>query len=128
MAQMGTSKSTSNSLYYDGALRLIILVILLIATGFFMPSKKEEVYLSRGEHLVNSTLAKTAKIIKKKYDISPCGAGAAMPGGPIQGLTLCFDTKYPYTKEQLREVVLGSAEELLDQVNKNEEMQGLLKE
>ena len=23
------------------------------------------------------------------------GEGAAMPGGPIQELTLCFDTKYP---------------------------------
>ena len=92
-----------------------------------MPSKKEEVYLSRGEQLVNITLVKAIKIIKKKYNINPCGISAAMPGGPIQKLGLCFDTRYPYTKEQLREIVIGSAQELLDQVNKNEEIQEFLK-
>ena len=63
----------------------VLLITLLIFTGFVM--KNKEYHLSQGEQLVNSILAKTAKIIKDKYDLKPCGEGAAMPGGPIQELT-----------------------------------------
>ena len=58
-------------------------------------------------------MAKAAKTIKDKYNIKPSGVGVAMPGGPIQEVTLCFDTKYPYTKEQLRELLIKSSAELL---------------
>lgn len=107
----------------------ILLIILLIFTGFIMTSKqpKQEYHPSKGEQLINSILAKTAKIIEKKYNIKPCGVGAAMPGGPIQGLTLCFDTKYPHTKEQLRDLLIKSAQELFSQVNENKEIQNFLK-
>src|SRR4051794_40086024 len=105
----------------------ILLIILLIFAGFVI-SNKQQYPLSRGEELVNSTLAKAAKIIKEKYNLKPCGEGAAMPGGPIQDLTLCFDTKYPHTKEQLRELLITSAQELLNQVNTNHEIQEFLKD
>jgi hypothetical protein len=103
----------------------IILIILIIFTSFIMINK-QQYYPSRAEQLVNSTLAKTAKIIKKKYNLKPCGEGAAMPGGPIQGLTLCFDTKFIHTKEQLRELLIISAQELLMQVSKNNDIQEFL--
>jgi hypothetical protein len=104
----------------------VLLITLLIFTGFVM--KNKEYHLSQGEQLVNSILAKTAKIIKDKYDLKPCGEGAAMPGGPIQELTLCFTTKYPYTKEKLRELIIKTAQELLNQVNENKEIQEFIKE
>jgi hypothetical protein len=90
--------------------------------------KKQENSPSKGEQLVNSTLAKTAKTINEKYNIKPCGVGAAMPGGLIQEFTLCFNTKSSYTKEQLRELLIKSAQELLKQVNENNEIQEFLKE
>ena len=96
--------------------------------AFSMLDEKNTYYPSRGEQLVNSILAQGAKTIKEKYNIRPCGTGAAMPGGPIQKLTLCFNTKYPYSKEQLRESLIKSAHELLDQVNKNNEIQEFLYE
>lgn len=105
-----------------------ILVFSLIFTGYIMSSKHEDYYPSQGEELVNSILGKTAKIIKEKYNIKPCGSGAAMPGGPIRGLTLCFDTKHPYTKEQLRELLIKSAQELLKQVNENNQIQKFIKD
>lgn len=105
---------------------IILLITLLIFTGFVM--KNKEYNLSQGEQLVNSILAKTAKIIKDKYDLKPCGEGAAMPGGPIQELTLCFTTKYPYNKEKLRELIIKTAQELLKQVNENKEIQEFIKE
>jgi hypothetical protein len=105
-----------------------LLITLLIFTGFAMKDKQQGYYPSKGEQLVNDILAKTAKIIKDKYNLKPCGEGASMPGGPIQKLALCFDTKYPYTKEQLRELLIKSAEELLNQVNENKEIIQFLKE
>lgn len=93
-----------------------------------MSSKQPNYQLSKGEQLVNSVLAKTAKIIKSKFGLKPSGEGAAMPGGPIQKLALCFDTNYPHTKEQLRELLIKSANELLNEVNENEEIQKFLKE
>jgi len=106
----------------------VILLLLLISTGFIMSNQQPKYQLSKGEQLVNSVLAETAKIIKNKYNLKPCGEGAAMPGGPIQKLALCFDTNYPNTKEQLRELLIKAARELLNQVNENEEIQKFLKE
>jgi hypothetical protein len=42
--------------------------------------------------------------------------------------SLCFDTKHPYTKGQLRELLIKSAKELLNQINENNEIQEFLKE
>ncbi len=102
--------------------------ILLIFTGFVMYSSQQEYHPSKGEQLVNSLLAKAAKIIQKKYNIKPCGEGASMPGGPIRKVTLCFDTKRSLTKEQLRELLIKSSAELLRLVNENQEIQEFLKE
>lgn len=106
---------------------LFLLVILLFFAGFITKDKQQDSYPSKGEQLVNSLLAKTAKIIKEKYNLKPCGTGTAMPGGPIQEVILCFDTKLPYTKNQLRELLIKSAEELLNQVNEDQEIQQFLK-
>jgi hypothetical protein len=101
---------------------------LLIFMSFIMRDKQQEYYPSKGEQLINSTLAKAAKLIQEKYNIRPSGVGVAMPGGPIQEVTLCFDTKYPNTKEQLRELLINISQELLDQINRNKELQEFIKE
>lgn len=103
-------------------------MLTLFFMSSFMASNKNEFYISKGEQLVNSILGQTAKITKDKHNLKPCGAGAAMPGGPIQQLTLCFNTKYLYTKERLRELLIISAQELLKQINENNEIQVFLKE
>src|SRR6185503_19703124 len=125
MVQMATSKSASNSLYYGW--RLGILVMLLIATSFVMPKNKKD-DLTKEDQIVISTLINLSERIEKKYTLTRGNAGITWPGGPIQALALCFDTKCPYTKEQLRDLVIGSAQEFLEQINKNEEIQEFLKE
>lgn len=102
-----------------------LLSLLLLLFGFIVPSREH--ILPRGEELVNITLAKTAKIIKEKYKIRPCGVGVAMCGGPIQELTLCFSTDFPHSKEQLRTLLIKSAQELVLQVTENKEIQEHLK-
>ncbi len=107
---------------------ICLLITLLIFTGFIMKGKQQEYQPSKGEQLVNSILGKTAKIIKEKYNLKPCGSGAAMPGGPIQEVTLCFDTKLSFTKNELRELLIKSAKELLNQVNEDNEIHQFLKD
>lgn len=105
-----------------------LMAIFLLLTGFNILNKQHEYQPSKGEQLVNSILANTAKIIKEKYSIKPCGIGVSMPGGPIQEVTLCFNTKSPYTKKQLRELLIKSANELLNEINKNDQIQQFLNE
>ena len=50
-----------------------------------------------------------------------------MPGGSIQELTLCFDTKDHLTKDDLRILLIKSAQELLYQINMNLDIQKFLK-
>jgi hypothetical protein len=103
---------------------VLAVFLFLMLTSFFMLSQ-DPYRPSRGEELVNMTLSKTMKTLKNKYKLRPAGSGAAMPGGPIQKLTLCFDAKN-LTKEKLRELLIKFAQELLDQVIANEEMQQFL--
>ena len=65
---------------------------------FYYASKQQKYQPSKGEQLVNSILAKTAKIIKDKYNLKPCGEGAAMPGGPIQELHYVLIQNIPILK------------------------------
>ncbi len=111
-------------------MKLIIFLslMLLIFTAFIMSNKQCDYPIPKDEQLVDYILAKTAKLIKEKYKLYPCGTGVAMPGGPIQKLALYFTTSYPHSKEQLRKLVIKSAHELLNAVTENNEIQEFLKE
>ena len=104
-----------------------ITISSLIFMGFIMFNKQQDYHPSQAEQLVNSTLAKTARAIKKKHRINPCGQGASMPGGPIQKLALCFDTKDQFTKEELRKLLVKIAQYLLNEINENSDIQPFLK-
>jgi hypothetical protein len=108
-------------------MRLFILagcLLLLSYVGFLMPN--QDIYLSEGERLVNETLDKTARVIHQKYHLHPAGEGVAMHGGPIRELFLSFTTKGRYTQEELRRLVINCADELVNQVNINENIQPFL--
>lgn len=101
-------------------------ILLLILVVSFMPSNTQVYQPSRGEQLINKTLGEAANSIKTKYQLRPCGVGVAMPGGPIQKVTLCFNTKQSFTKEELRELLINSSQELLNQIINNDELQQFL--
>lgn len=91
-------------------------------------NNQQEYYPSEGEQKINAILAKVAETIKNKYNLKPCGVGVAMPGGPIRTVTLCFDTNYPYSQEQLRESLIKTAQELFNQIVENKDIQKFLYE
>jgi hypothetical protein len=102
---------------------LAAILILFVASMFY---QTDDPYLSEAEKLVNSILSSTAKMIKKKYKIKPCGTGASMPGGPIKELALCFDTNDQLSKQDLRKLLIECADELLAQVQLNDKIQPFL--
>ena len=93
----------------------------------FFDAKKDssidDPYISHEEKHANRILATTAKIIADKYGIRLGGSGLAMPGGNLKEFTLCFGTKKPLRKDELRILVLGSAQELLRHINADQEIQ-----
>ena len=97
---------------------IVFLLILTVFTGFSV-EKKEHISPKSGE-LVHIVLSDTIKIIKEKYKIFPCGSGVSMPGGPVRSMTLCFNTCNPYSKEQLRKMLVGAAEILLSNILNND--------
>src|SRR5262249_43662030 len=58
----------------------------------------------------------------------PVGSGASMPGGPLRKLNLAFATNSPLSREHLRMLLIEIANELVNQVNMNVEIQPFLKE
>ena len=111
-------------------MKIIISALMLccIFMSFSMICNDPQYHPSKGEQLVNNILGKTAKIIKDKHNLKPSGSGASMPEGPIRELALCFDTKSPLAKEQLRDLLIKTSNELVKQVNDNKEFQEFLKE
>ncbi len=79
------------------------------------------------EKLVDEIIAKTAREVKKKYNLTACGSGASMPGGPIKMIGLSFDTRKSHTKDQLRELLINIAQLMVQQVEDNEEIQKFIK-
>lgn len=80
-------------------------------------------YPSDESVIVNKILDNSARILEKKYNIQASGSRAAMPGGNIKKLSLAFDTKGPFSKTHIREILIGCANELLNQINTNEAIQ-----
>jgi hypothetical protein len=106
---------------------LFFVFFFLIFSIYELFTSTPEHHISRGEELVNIVLANSANVIERKYKIRACGSGVAMPEGPIRMLTLCFQTDFPFSKEQLRSMLVKFAEELLIQVTENAEIQDYLK-
>ena len=81
---------------------------------------------SRPSGVANEILNRTAKSIEKKYNLKTMGTGTAMPGGIIKELVLAFGTKDTLSKSQLRFLLIQIANELLNQVNSNNNIQKFL--
>ena len=109
-------------------MKLLLVAIIgffSIFTGFTMPY--DDPYISDASRLVHKILEESANVIENKYGINVCGEGVAMPGGNIKEFSLSFDTRVPYEKQRLRELLIASAHELLNAINTNEGIRPYLK-
>lgn len=106
---------------------LFFVFFYLIFSIFNLFTSTPEYRISRGEELVNIVLVNSANVIERKYKIRACGSGVSMPEGPIRWLTICFDTEKTATKEELRKLLINSAQIVVDFITSNEEIQPFLK-
>jgi hypothetical protein len=108
-------------------LSILAITLLSFFTDLFMSHTNECDQPSQAEIQVNETLNKTAQLIKKRYKkMRASGEGAAMHGGIVRELMLAFDTSGPFTKEYLRQLLIEIAQDLLDQINTNKDLQPFL--
>lgn len=80
----------------------------------------QDPHVSEESKLVHKTLERTAKAVKKKYGLHPFGEGVSMPGGIIKFLTLCFESRDQLSRDELRELLIKSAQEMIAQAKANE--------
>lgn len=105
---------------------ILFIVLFLLFTGFIMSQKKQRFKPSEADMLVTEVLEKSAMIISKNFKIRPCGEGAAMPDNCVKLLTLCFSTNNRLCLKELRDLLIKFANELLNQINNNGELQKYL--
>lgn len=88
--------------------------LTLLMLGCFMPFNS--CYSSKEDLIVDKILSKTMATIEKKYPLKGCGSGAAMPGGPIRELTICFSSRN-LNRDELRFMLIKCAQECLKEVH-----------
>ncbi len=101
---------------------MLLFTLLIVAYCYFF-FIREDPYLSQAEKIVNKILAESTQIIEKKFGLVAVGDGASMPNNEVRKLTLVFDTKKTKAKEELRILLIYCAHELLDRINRDEELQ-----
>ena len=102
--------------------KLLLSLVALIVVLALYPLFVDDPYLSHEEKHAKRILGTSAEIIGKKFNLQPCGAGLAMPGGNLKEFTLCFDAKKYLNKEELRILLIGCVREMLQQVNISEKI------
>lgn len=111
---------------------LIIITFFLNCQNLLYIAKSSDSYrcdsARKASKEVNILLEKTNKIIKKKYDLDSSGIGVEMPNGIIEVLILTFDTRNQLSKEELRDLLVKCAEELVLLAKMNEKIECFLKQ
>ena len=98
----------------------------LFFTAGFKLSKDTNSRISKREQVTNGILNQAMVLLKKRYKIDPIATNVAMPGGVIRLLGLDFQIVGPLRQERIREILINSAQELLDLINTNSQIKPYL--
>jgi hypothetical protein len=74
-------------------------------------------YISDREKAVNKQMGYSAKMLSKKYNMRPCATTVAMPGGNIKYLELEFTICGPLQQDVIREILINSIHDFLNNIN-----------
>lgn len=106
--------------------RLFIILIGLISLctiGFKFMHLEE---IPENEEAVNELLSVSTMKLKKKYKMRPSGTGVAMPGGVVKKLGLDFHITGPLSKDDIRKILVHSAQDFLSYINADKEIRPYL--
>src|ERR1700733_8991151 len=82
----------------------------------------QECYISDREKAVNQQMGYSAKMLSKKYNMRPCATSVAMPGGNIKYLELEFNIRGPLKQNIIREILISSVHDFLNNINNDKEL------
>lgn len=104
---------------FTGLLFFICFIFCDASCGSFCASDSRRLVIDR-------VFNKTIKIVQKNSKIKAIGTGLSSPGGAIQKFILSFQSRKPYTKEELRWWLIEIANTMLEQINNDPELQQYL--
>lgn len=83
--------------------------------------------ISPKEEAVNKAIGRNSKMLAKKYCMRPLSVTVAMPGGDIRYLALEFQIQGPFSKMEVRKVLLDITHDFLANLNADAELCSYLK-
>jgi hypothetical protein len=101
---------------------LLFATLLLMGFNIFNMPDVYAYQISPAESTVNSLLDKNAKFLSKKYKMRAIVTNVAMPGGVVKLLGLDFQIQGPITKNELRKILINSANDFISTINQNKDI------
>lgn len=83
-------------------------------------NQDEQYAIPKSEQAVNNLLDKIAVSLRKEYKMKPVATNVAMPGGVVKLLGLDFQIIGPLSRDEIRKVLIESAQDFLACVNSDE--------
>jgi hypothetical protein len=114
-----------------------VMVILLCLTFFLMycqmsnsqgyeMSNSQKYEIPKSGQAVNGLLCRIEHSLEKKYKMKTIGTNVAMPGGVVKLLGLDFHIRGPLSREEIRKILIESAQDFLTMVNSDEAVRSYL--
>lgn len=97
-----------------------VIASLTLSFSFFKSKPRDY------EDIANEISAKVAKKLSKRHQMNLIGEGGGMMGS-IYMIALSFQIDHPLDRNEARERIIDSVEELLTAINSNEEIRPFLK-
>lgn len=102
---------------------IIMCLFSICLTGFKFMQYDE---IPENEVAVNELLDLVAKDLEKKYKMQLSGTSVAMPGGIVKKFCLAFHIKGPLSKDDIRKILVHSAQDFLSDINSNKKIKPYL--
>ncbi len=95
---------------------IFFLFPIIIFVGCEMPNH-QNVEIPKSEKAVNDLLYKISQSFEKKYKMNAIATNVSMPGGVVKLLGLDFQIRGPLSKNEIRKILIDTAQEFLTSVN-----------
>lgn len=105
-------------------MKYLIFLFAFLLIGFKISMSTDQIPDS--ECVVNKLLGQIANHLSKKFNMNPIATNVAMPREVVKLLGLNFQLVGPLTKEELRKILVNSAQDFLSSINADKDIQSYL--
>ncbi len=101
-------------------LKLLFTFVWVLTLSWISP------HMSKAETVVDQLMFKIEQRLTQKYHLEAIGVSVGMPGGIVKTLGLKFQIQGPLSKNELRRFLISSAQDFVNDVNANQDIQPFL--